>query len=299
MLSGVIPIKELDTESIVIWEYCSSMEKDCDEIDFLKVRKEVKINQIPGQWVLGRKDCFTKAYNRMREKNASYSFYPESFVLPEDMEKLRKFMMEEKRIFLIKPVNWFSGLGIKITDSIGKIFKHKLFRRVLLLDDILLQGGKYLVQEYIDRPLLIKGRKFDVRLFLLITSVDPLIVYLYNDGLVGLSCEQFTMDSGELGNKYVHLSNYNINKNHDSFNFKEHRWKLSRLWNYLRQEHGVDTDKLWQETREVCLKTVFCCLDQLREEAKDKTKSHYNCFKLLSVDIMYDQDLKPWVLEVE
>lgn len=104
------------------------MEKDCDEFDFMKVRKGVKINQIPGQWVLGRKDCFTKSFNRMRDKNARYDFYPESFVLPDDMEKLKKFMMEERRIFLIKPVNWFSGLGIKITDNIGEeIYNFKNF----------------------------------------------------------------------------------------------------------------------------------------------------------------------------
>ena len=183
---------------------------------------------------------------------------------------------------------------------VRKYTTSKIFKPTFTIpDDILLQGGRCVVQEYIDRPLLIKGRKFDVRLFLLITSVDPLIVYMYSDGLVSICCEKFTMDREELGNKHVHLSNYSINKNHEGFNFKEHRWKLSRLWSYLRQEHGVETDKLWEETKEVCLKTVLCCLDQLREEAMNKTKSHYNCFKLFSVDILYDQDFKPWVLEVE
>ena len=41
-----------------------------------------------------------------------------------------------------------------------------------------------LIQKYIQNPFLIKNHKFDMRLYVLITSFDPLTVYLYGDGLV-------------------------------------------------------------------------------------------------------------------
>ena len=274
-------MKEVDSTTIGIWESSSSMEKDCDEFEFLKIRNGVKINQMPGQWLLGRKDCFTVAYNKMKQNNASYNFYPNTFLLPEDIELLKDHIKNERRVFLIKPVNWFSGLGIKITDSV---------------DDLLSQGGRVVVQEYIERPLLINQRKCDVRLFLLITSVDPLILYIYNDGIVSFCCEHFS--SGDFSNKFKHLTNYSINKNHESYEYQDHRWRLRKLLKHLTQEFDVDSDKLWEETKEICLKTVLCTLDQLREEAKNKTKCHYNNYKLFSVDVMYDEDFKPWVLEV-
>ena len=95
------------------------MEKDCDEIEFRKVRQGLKVNHVPGQWILGRKDHFTREYNKQRTTNSYHNFYPETFVLPEDGDELREFMSQEKPV-LVKPPNWFSGLEIKITDQRGK-----------------------------------------------------------------------------------------------------------------------------------------------------------------------------------
>ena len=73
-----------------------------------------------------------------------------------------------------------------------------------------------IVQRYISNPMLIDGLKFDLRIYVLITCVQPLRVFLYNDGLVRFATEKFEPPhEGNLNDLYQHLTNYAINKNHE------------------------------------------------------------------------------------
>lgn len=49
----------------------------------------------------------------------------------------------------------------------------------------------FIVQEYLEKPFLMEGYKFDLRFYILVTSCDPLRVFLYNDGLVRMGTEKY------------------------------------------------------------------------------------------------------------
>ena len=59
-----------------------------------------------------------------------------------------------------------------------------LLSQSLFPEEIPNKKTKMSVQEYISNPLLINGCKFDLRLYVLLTGVDPLKIYLYKEGLV-------------------------------------------------------------------------------------------------------------------
>ena len=286
LLAGLDVRREIISSTVLVWACGANMEKEQNETDFSNLRQNVKINQLPGQWILGRKDCLARCYQAVQPTGQwkGWDFQPKTFLLPQDAEHLEEYFQKKRSIFIIKPVNWFSGLGIKITNK---------------LEDIPLSGGKVVAQEYIERPLLIDGRKFDVRVFLLVTSLDPLQLYIYDDGVVSVCTEEYSSHPDTLPIKPVHLTNYNINKTHQNFSLKKQRLKLTDLWTKLRTDLGVDTETVWRETKEVCLATVLSGLEQLRAEfLSARVKSSYNCFKLFAFDILYDQQLKPWLLEV-
>lgn len=70
-------------------------------------------------------------------------------------------------------------------------------------------------QRYIHNPLLIDGRKFDLRLYVLVTSMEPLRVYLFEEGLVRFSTKRYSLRN--LRSRFTHLTNYSINKKSGSF----------------------------------------------------------------------------------
>ena len=61
-------------------------------------------------------------------------------------------------------------------------------------------------------PHLISGYKYDLRVYVLVTSFNPLKVYMYTDGLVRFSTEKYTLDPKNINQKFVHLTNFSINK---------------------------------------------------------------------------------------
>ena len=281
--------QDMTASTALVWLTGSSMEKEENEVDFSSLRQNVKINQLPGQWVLGRKDWLARSYQAMKEneKWQHFDFHPRTFLLPlgaQETQQIRDSFNGKSATFLIKPVNWFSGLGIKITNN---------------LEEILESCGNVVVQEYIERPLLVNERKFDVRLYLLVTSLEPLKVFLYQDGIVSICSEEYSSEAASQLSKVAHLTNYSVNKTHQSFSLNNQRRSLSDLRRELEREQGLDWGPVWDRTKELCLNTLICGLAKMREEfQRAAVKSQYNCFKLFGLDILYDQHLKPWLLEV-
>ncbi len=69
-----------------------------------------------------------------------------------------------------------------------------------------------MVQRYLKNPLLINGYKFDLRIYVLVTSVNPIEIFLYKEGFGRFSTIPFSLDPTDKNNKYIHLTNVSIQK---------------------------------------------------------------------------------------
>jgi hypothetical protein len=74
------------------------------------------------------------------------------------------------------------------------------------------------ISKYVSNPLLINNHKFDLRIYVVVTSFEPLRIYVYREGLARFASEPYQPpDATTKSSKFAHLTNYSINKKNDKF----------------------------------------------------------------------------------
>ncbi|GFR99052.1 tubulin polyglutamylase TTLL5 [Elysia marginata] len=250
------------------------------------------INHFVGSTTLTRKDKLYKNISKMKIKAgaANFDFIPTSFVLPREMGKFKRYYEKHPGPFIVKPTGLSRGRGVYL---IGKP------------KDIVNPSEDQVVSKYIQNPLLIDGYKVDLRIYVLVTSFDPLVIYIYQEGLTRFATVKYKKSHKNLHDLRMHLTNYSINvssgnyiKNEDStiedFGSK---WTLSALLRYLHA-NGVDTVALMQGIEDVIIKTILAAEKPIASGCRIYQRKPSNCFELFGFDIMLDDSYKPWLLEV-
>ncbi|XP_013919982.1 PREDICTED: tubulin polyglutamylase TTLL4 [Thamnophis sirtalis] len=259
---------------------------------FRIVKEHQKLNHFPGSFQIGRKDRLWRNVSKMQLRfgKKEFNFLPQSFILPQDIKLLRKAWEDcaGRQKWIVKPPASARGIGIQVIHKWSQLPK----RRPLL------------VQRYIHKPYLIGGSKFDLRIYVYVTSYDPLRVYLFKDGLVRFASCKYSSSMKSLNNKYMHLTNYSINKknieyksNADETACQGHKWALKALWNYLTQK-GVDSEAIWEKIKDIVVKTIIASEPYIINLVKMYVRRPYCCHELFGFDVMLDENLKPWILEV-
>ena len=243
-----------------------------------------------------RKDRLCKNINRMQKRfgKENFDFFPTTYILPDNFAEFQTHFLrlrekdQRKNIWILKPANSSQGKGIRIIDDIKDVN----------IDET------SVIQRYITKPLLINGHKFDLRTYVLITSYEPLRIYVFQEGLARFASEIYTTKIDK-NNKYMHLTNYSINKKNENFVYNEnseqddvgYKWSLGAFCAHL-EKAGIDMDLLWSRIYDLIIKTILSGEHHVINAMKKMNLGRSNYFQLLGFDVLVDSDLKPWVLEV-
>jgi len=69
---------------------------------------------------------------------------------------------------------------------------------------------QFIVQKYIENPMIIKNRKFDLRVWVLVTDWNPLTVWYFKKPYVRFPAHDYSENN--IDNNYAHLANNSIAK---------------------------------------------------------------------------------------
>ncbi|XP_077094634.1 tubulin polyglutamylase TTLL5 [Siphateles boraxobius] len=250
-----------------------------------------KVNHFPRSFELTRKDRLYKNIQRMQQTHGFQNFHivPQTFVLPTEYQEFSSSFSKDKGSWIIKPVASSRGRGIYLVSNPSQI---------PLEENIL-------VSRYISNPLLIDDFKFDVRLYVLVTSYDPLLIYLYEEGLARFATVKYDHATANIKNQFMHLTNYSVNKKSSDYVSCDdpevedygNKWSMSAMLRYLRQE-GKDTTLLMGQIEDLIIKAVLSAEIHIATACKMFVPHRCNCFELYGFDVLIDSNLKPWLLEV-
>ncbi len=207
------------------------------------------------------------------------TFFPRVYAMPEDYIELQQIAARHpEKKWILKPKNSSRGRGIEVIKDIATVPQH----------------NRWLVQEYIDNPHLMKERKYVLRLYVLVTSVEPLLVYFYDEGFAKLASESYDPDDPD--NPFSNLTNPDINITNEDVAAPVEFIGLKDYRKWLRAE-GHDDRALFTKIRDLMALTVISVRDKMRTRTRAVSADTSGCYELLGIDCLIDANLKPWILE--
>ncbi|XP_039200933.1 tubulin polyglutamylase TTLL11 isoform X3 [Crotalus tigris] len=262
-----------------------------------------QVNKFPGMTEMARKVNLSRAMRTMQELfPEEYNFYPRSWILPEEfaiflteVNLMKENHPRWKPTFIVKPDGGCQGDGIYLVKDPTEI---------RLMGN--LQSRPAVVQEYMSKPFLIDKLKFDIRLYVLLRSLDPLEVYVAKDGLCRFCTEPYQEPSlRNLHQVYMHLTNYSLNIHSGNFVHSDSgntgsKRTFSSILGKLSSA-GVNIRKIWSDIVSLVIKTVIAIVPELKVFYQSDIpvgKPGPSCFQILGFDILLMKNLKPVLLEV-
>jgi hypothetical protein len=224
-----------------------------DKAQYPGLQDYQRVSRLPGlRKTLWNKDAFCYTLKTMTDSSpvvlSDFSF--DCWVLPAQWDELTAWAssVDSKRAavlsigppvaevdvqqYIVKPFSAGEGLGIKLLQSAAELAEFK--------------AKPIIVQPYMEDPLLINGYKFDIRNYVVVTSITPLRAYLYGEGLVRFASERYTKKSKK---KKAFLTNTSVNK--DGSKLSDITWSMAQLEQHaVEQQHDPAEVRLSYPARE-------------------------------------------------
>ena len=242
--------------------------------------------------IIAYKDQTYKNYYIMHKQfPEDYTYMPETYSFPQERNEIQKkfknYKLSKDDLWLVKPKKSSLGKGIHIFHN--------------------LEGtpSDYIITKYISNPHLINELKYDFRLYVLITGLSPLKMYLYKEGLVRFTTEKYSLDLNKLDELYRHLTNVAINTKNKNFYKKAQnadteegsKWSF-QVYKHYCEKNGIDFIKIWKQMADISIKSILAVKDMFIKVINSNGTKDKNHFKLFGYDFLVDENLKVHLIEV-
>ena len=256
-----------------------------------RINKYQKVFNHIGCEFFSNKDSLYTIYKSQKELFPNdYNFMKETYLYPEDkkiiLKKFKNYKINKDNLWIVKPKNGNTGKGVHLFNSLES------------------ESSEFLISKYVVNPHLINGKKYDLRIYVLVTGLKPLKIYINKEGLARISAEKFSLNEEDFNNRFVHLTNTGVNKNSKEYVYAEdfnsenaNKLSLHTYQKYISKEKA-NYDLIWKKIKDIAIKTVIAGHQKLVENLDEFSLNDQSFFNLYGYDIIIDDKYEPYLLEV-
>lgn len=247
---------------------------------FSKIRSKIvelkghqKVNHLPGCGFIT---------NKVDLSTTKLKYIPSAFKLPNDQNEFKIYANEnpEKRF----------------------VVKHHQHRKIKIqrVDEINVNDNLTFVQEFIENPLLVDGHKFDIGVYTIITSIDPLRLYIYYGDILFRYCPQkyYPFDPENI-DKYIvgddYIPTWEIPSLAKYYNALGYGMKAS--FDAFMKNSGRDPQKIWDQVEDAIRLAVLAKEPLIKDVMQRFKNSKQTFFEMARFDLMVDDNLKVYLME--
>jgi tubulin monoglycylase TTLL15 len=254
----------------LLWAHDYPFRTLYSSLDNLKAHK--KVNHFPGCGYIT---------NKVDLSTTEGKFLPRAFKIPENRNDLLEYLQEHPDKIFVQKSN--AHRGIKIQK----------------VQDLNLTAHDSFVQEFIENPFLVDGYKFDIGIYTVISSIDPLRVYVYKGDVLFRFCpvkyhpfDSEVIDKYVVGDDYLPIWNVPSLKNY----YKNYGFSMKESFDSYVRSQGKDPQKMWDDCFEAIRSIILQKEYQIRQVLK-RFKGSESFFELVRFDFMVDENLNIFVME--
>ena len=199
--------------------------------------------------------------------------------------------VESGNLWIVKPAAKSRGRGIRTFADLDALLSYTES------DGRQRAANHWVVQKYMENPLLVGNRKFDMRQWVLVTDWNPLTIWFCDEFYCRFAVEEY--DASALADRYAHLVNNSVSKSsahyHRAFEaedgqaVEDHMWDAAAFRRYL-EASGGDYGALVRGMEDAVVQSLA--------SAQDSVEHRRGSWELYGYDFMVDEDMKPWLIEI-
>ncbi|KAG7202599.1 hypothetical protein KM043_009789 [Ampulex compressa] len=261
---------DADSEWDLLWAHDYPFRKLSSSLKNLKTHQYV--NHFPGCGYITNKVDLSTTKGR---------YIPAAFKIPEQSEALLKYAAEDSKRMFVEKSNDHRGISIKKVNDLN-----------------LTKSGSF-VQEFIQRPFLVDGYKFDIGVYTVITSIDPLRVYVYKADVLFRFCpiKYYPFDP-EVIDKYIVGDDYlpiwkvpSLTKYYSQLGFS-----MKHTFDAYLKANGKDPKLVWDHAYEAIKEITLLKESHIKDVIK-RFGNGRNFFEFVRFDFTLDEDLNVYMME--